>query len=90
MNARYNRRRFLSTLGRGCAGVMILGNSRSAWSYQENEKLGIAVIGAGGRGAENLGAVELPPLTPSIRRPPSTPTIVNCWRNSINRSTRSW
>lgn len=57
MNIRYNRRRFLLDVSRGCAGVIILDNSRSALSYQENEKLGIAVIGAGGRGASNLNSV---------------------------------
>ena len=41
----------------GGAGLVILGSSRSAWSYQANEKLNLAIIGAGGRGRSNLGAV---------------------------------
>lgn len=57
MNARFNRRRFLAAAASSSAGFLVLGSSRSAWSYQENEKLNIAMIGAGGRGASNLGGV---------------------------------
>ncbi len=57
MNSRYNRRHFISTVSSNCAGLLILGNNRSARSYQANEKLDIAVIGAGGRGAANLNAL---------------------------------
>ncbi len=53
-NAHWNRRQFL-TSAVGCgAGLIILSNSRSARSYQANEKLNLAMIGAGGRGAQNL------------------------------------
>jgi len=57
MQYRTSRRQFLSVAASGGAGLLILGNSRSARSYQANEKLNIAVIGAGGRGAANLGDV---------------------------------
>jgi len=57
MQYRTSRRHFLSVAASGGAGLLILGNSRSARSYQANEKLNIAVIGAGGRGAANLSDV---------------------------------
>ncbi|MDY0169941.1 MAG: Gfo/Idh/MocA family oxidoreductase [Thermoguttaceae bacterium] len=41
----------------GGASIVILGSSRSVWSYQANEKLNLAIIGAGGRGRSNLGSV---------------------------------
>lgn len=41
----------------GGASIVILGSSRSAWSYRANEKLNLAIIGAGGRGRSNLGSV---------------------------------
>ncbi len=56
MNPRFNRRQFLTAVG-SSASLVILGNSRSAWSYQANEKLDIAMIGVGGRGAANLEEV---------------------------------
>jgi predicted dehydrogenase len=55
MRPRLTRRRFLAAAGG--AGLVILPSSRSAWSYQANEKLAIAIIGAGGRGAANLNAL---------------------------------
>jgi predicted dehydrogenase len=54
MTKGWNRRRFLDTLGGSAAGLVILGNSRSARSYQANEKLHIAVVGIGGMGAWDL------------------------------------
>ena len=54
---RFNRRQFLSLAGCGAASLVILHNSRSAHGYQANEKLNIAIIGAGGRGAQNLSDV---------------------------------
>lgn len=45
-----HRRRFLSKAAAGIAGLLILRDSRSAWSYQANEKLDIALIGLGVRG----------------------------------------
>jgi predicted dehydrogenase len=57
MKAHWTRRRFLGAVGAGGAGLLILGDSRSARSYQANEKLNLAIIGAGGRGRSNLGGV---------------------------------
>ena len=54
MRVRGNRRAFLTSAAASAAGLVILGNARSARSYQANEKLDIAAIGAGGRGASNL------------------------------------
>ncbi len=54
MAARFTRRRFLSVAGVSGASLVILGSSQSARGYQANEKLNVALIGAGGRGAQNL------------------------------------
>jgi len=51
------RRNWLKAAACGGAGILILHNSRSARSYQANEKLNLAIIGAGGRGKSNLDAV---------------------------------
>jgi len=45
-----NRRDFLRNATAGGAGLVILSSSRSVWAYAANEKLNVAVIGAGGRG----------------------------------------
>ena len=45
------RRQFLRTMTLGGASFFILRNAQSAWSYQANEKLNLAFVGAGGRGA---------------------------------------
>ena len=50
MKTTLSRRRFLSGAAIGGAGLLILRNSASAWSYQANEKLNIALIGLGARG----------------------------------------
>ncbi len=52
-----NRRAFLTATTHTAAGLIILGNSRSARSYWVNERLAIAVIGVGGMGAVNLSLV---------------------------------
>ena len=51
MSRRTNRRGFLKTAGLGMSTWLILGNSRSARSYQANEKLNIALAGVGKRGS---------------------------------------
>ncbi|HIQ21236.1 MAG TPA: Gfo/Idh/MocA family oxidoreductase, partial [Planctomycetes bacterium] len=56
MRTRWNRRAFLASATAG-AGLLVLGRGRSARSYEANEKLNIAVVGAGGRGAANLANV---------------------------------
>ncbi len=58
MPRRTSRRQFLTTTAATAAGLTILRNSRSAFGYQANEKLGLALIGAGGRGASNLQGVK--------------------------------
>jgi predicted dehydrogenase len=50
MNKRTNRRGFFKTATAGAAGVLVLADSRSARSYQANERLNIALIGVGERG----------------------------------------
>ena len=54
MTKQWNRRRFLRTASTAAAGLVILPDSRSVWGYHANEKLNIAVVGAGGMGAWNL------------------------------------
>lgn len=51
MQSRMNRRDFLASTALGGVGLVILGNSRSAWSFEANEQLRIALIGVGGRGS---------------------------------------
>lgn len=51
---RFNRRAFLHAASSGVAGWIVLRNHRSARAYDAHEKLNIAMIGAGGRGAANL------------------------------------
>ncbi len=51
---RANRRQFLARTACGAASLLILRQSQSAYGYPANEKLDLAIIGAGGRGAENL------------------------------------
>ena len=50
MKLRINRRAFLKSTALGGVGLLALKNSRSAYSYESNEKLNIALIGVGGRG----------------------------------------
>jgi hypothetical protein len=45
------RRQFLRNTAVGGTGLFILNNPASAWSAQANEKLNIALVGVGGRGA---------------------------------------
>ena len=54
MSCRVNRRRFLKSAAWGASGWLVLANSRSVWSYQANEKLNIALVGAGKRGQHHL------------------------------------
>ncbi|MGQ9461535.1 MAG: Gfo/Idh/MocA family protein [Candidatus Fervidibacter sp.] len=44
-----DRRRFIKSMALG-AGVFVLKKPESVWSFQANEKLNIAFVGAGGRG----------------------------------------
>lgn len=51
MDLQINRRTFFKTTVLSGLGMMILENSRSAYSYEANEKLNVALIGVGGRGS---------------------------------------
>ena len=57
MKTAVNRRRFIAGAALGGAGLLILRNSASAWSYQANEKLNIALAGVGSRGKHFLAAI---------------------------------
>ena len=57
MRHRIQRRRLLVSAASAAVGVTLLRDSRSARAYHANEKLNIAIIGAGGRGAANLSGV---------------------------------
>ncbi len=57
MTNQWKRRHFLSTAGRAAAGLVILRNSGSVWGYPANEKLDVAVVGAGGMGGWNLAHI---------------------------------
>ena len=58
MSFRTTRRRFFTVAAGTAAGLTILRDSRSVYGYQENEKLGVALIGAGGRAVSNLQGVK--------------------------------
>lgn len=57
MSKRVNRRDFLKGTAAGGLGLLFLRDSSLAFGYEANEKLNIAIIGAGGQGRGNLGAV---------------------------------
>ena len=65
MRSRMSRRRFLGKIALAGAGWLILRQSRSAWSYQANEKLNMALVGGGARGTGFVHsapiAADLPP-----------------------------
>jgi predicted dehydrogenase len=57
MSRKVSRRTFLKGAAIGGFSFLFLHDSRLAFSYQQNEKLNIAMIGAGGRGRGNLDGV---------------------------------
>ena len=57
MSRKMDRRTFLKGAAIGGFSFLFLHDSRLAFSYQQNEKLNIAMIGAGGRGRGNLDGV---------------------------------
>jgi predicted dehydrogenase len=57
MRQQVTRRTFLHNMAWTGSGLIILLNSRSVYSTQANEKLNIAGIGVGGRGADDVNGV---------------------------------
>jgi predicted dehydrogenase len=57
VNSPVTRRRFLQTANLTAAGFLVVGPNVLAKGQSPNEKLNIAMIGSGGRGASNLGNV---------------------------------
>jgi len=57
MRQQVTRRSFLRNIAWTGSGLVILLNSRSIYSTQANEKLNIAGIGVGGRGADDINGV---------------------------------
>jgi len=55
MKSPLSRRAFLASSS--CTGLLILRNSSSARSYQANQKLNVALVGAGVRGMHFVGAI---------------------------------
>ena len=51
MSRRSSRRVFLRNGLLGGAGLIVLHNSRSVWSYEANEKVNVAIVGVSGRGS---------------------------------------
>lgn len=56
MANRSNRRTFIKQVTMGGLGLLFLKDSKSAWSYQANEKLNMAFVAAGGQGGGLVGA----------------------------------
>lgn len=57
MDLQINRRVFFKTTALTGLGMLILKNSRSAYSYEANEKLNVALVGVGGRGRWFVGTI---------------------------------
>ncbi|UCF14831.1 MAG: Gfo/Idh/MocA family oxidoreductase [Phycisphaerales bacterium] len=57
MQRQVTRRDFLRSAALSSSGLIILSNSRSVYTAQANEKLNIAAIGVGGRGADDVNGV---------------------------------
>jgi predicted dehydrogenase len=57
MHRKMTRRNFLRNAAWSGSSLIILSNSRSAYTAQANEKLNIAAIGIGGRGAADVNGV---------------------------------
>ncbi len=54
---RQSRRAFLRDAALGGAGLVVLASSRSAVTYAANDKLNVAIIGAGGRGKSYVDVI---------------------------------
>ena len=57
MSDKISRRKFLKGAAVGGFSFLFLRNSRTAFAYEANEKLNIAIIGCGGKGGGNMGSV---------------------------------
>lgn len=57
MKSQVSRRTFLKNTALSGVGLLILKNSRSAYSYEANEKLNVALVGVGGRGSWFVGTI---------------------------------
>lgn len=57
MPKKITRRTLLKGAAAGGFGLLVLGDSRTAFTYAANEKLDIAIIGCGGRGGGNIDGV---------------------------------
>ncbi len=57
MERQINRRNFFRKTSLGGLGLLILKDSRAAFSYEANEKLNVALVGVGGRGSWFVGAI---------------------------------
>ena len=91
MNRSISRRRFLAQATLGTAGAMVLRSGASARSYQANEQVRCAVIGAGGRGRTFLGEntaamvdVDARRAAASFQRYPDVPKFED-WRVMLDQ-----
>ena len=57
MKKMMTRRSFVRSAALSAVGWQILGNPRSVWSAEANEKLNLALIGTGNRGRGHVGKV---------------------------------
>jgi len=95
MHRQLNRRNFLRSVACSGAGLIILQRSQLVRGTQANEKLNIAGIGIGGRGAADVNGVASENLVAMRRRPSSntprpndTKTSARCLTRCTTRSTR--
>lgn len=64
MSRRISRRQFLRGTAVGGVGLVILRNPSSAWSFQANESVGVALVGVAGRGSWFVSILDRPSLRP--------------------------
>jgi len=74
MKSHVSRRDFIGNCALSGLGFVLLKNSRSAFSYEANEKLNIALVGVGGRGSWFVGAI------PNLRQNVVAMCDVNDWK----------
>lgn len=64
MSRRISRRQFLRGTAVGGVGLVILRNPSSAWSFQANESVGVALVGVAGRGSWFVSILDRPSMRP--------------------------